>query len=71
MDFSAAIGRLVRHRAWAAETLRWAHTQERDYSGLVEQTQGTIDVAEGVFQRAVMRAADGADHNAFREGRTE
>jgi hypothetical protein len=55
VDLSTAIARLMRHRAWAAKTLRWARSQECDHAGEVKRT---IDVAEKVFQRVVMAAAD-------------
>ena len=55
---STAIARLKRHRAWAQRTLRWAHSVEKDYPGQVKAVEHTIDIAAGVFQRAVMRAAD-------------
>ena len=58
MDLSTAIARLMRHRTWAERTLRWAHSHEKDCPGQVEQSQHIIDVAERVFQRVVMRAAD-------------
>ena len=44
----------MRHRAWAARTLRWAHNHEKDAG----QVKHTIEVAEEIFQRVVMAAAD-------------
>jgi hypothetical protein len=58
VDLGTAIARMKRHRAWAERTLRWAHSVEKDYPGQVEHSQHTIKVAEEVFQRVVMAAAD-------------
>ena len=55
---SRAIARLKRHRSWAARMRRWAHSVEKDYPGQVKAAEHTINIAAGVFQRAVMRAAD-------------
>ena len=55
---STAIARLMRHRRWAERTRRWAHSVEKDYPGQVKAAEHTIDIAAGVFTRAVMRAAD-------------
>lgn len=52
---STAIARLMRHRAWAERTLRWARSQECNYAGEVRRT---VDRAEEIFQRAVMNAVD-------------
>lgn len=58
MDLATAIARLMRHRAWAERTLRWAHNVEKDCPGQVKAAKHTINVAEKVFRRVVMTAAD-------------
>jgi hypothetical protein len=56
MDLSTAIARLLRHRQWAARTLRFATASGDD--NLLEVALDKIAKGERTFRKVVLDAAD-------------